>query len=429
MMTKFDITVLRRFIVTSALAMTLFGALGCEETKVGTGSCVSHDECGEYQACDMDTGACICVDDRGCGDGEFCNAAARCQALSGCRTNSDCLVVEDDLCGSSFCDITSNRCIGYCECDPEEDEVCCSLDSQCAYNEICEDFSGKCRSGCRSDGDCMPGYGCTDIQAGGGVGVCTEGICTANNQCKYGELCNLETGECIFDSRGPYCESCTGGVASEDCGDPGNYCLLDTTDPTGQASFCGVNCAQGQACPNGYSCNEVIILPSSTPTCGVEICVITEGQPTGYCSQNTTINCSANADCPMGPPGGNCPRAVTGNCLIDQTQDCTEDIECCSDPTACPEGSCVKQRCRGGEGSAYGVCSCTRDLDCPRDECRGADLTDMDNPITGYCHLSGHPCYEDIDCDVIACIRGGCRIGANCTTGNDRSCRDILADD
>ena len=149
-------------------------ATGCDEEKVGTGSCVSHEECGDYQACDMDTGACICVDDRGCGEGEFCNAAARCQALSGCRTNADCVTVEDDLCGSSFCDIGSNRCVGFCECDPEEGEVCCSLDSQCAYNEICEEFTGKCKSGCRSDGDCMPGYGCTDIAAGGGVGVCSS---------------------------------------------------------------------------------------------------------------------------------------------------------------------------------------------------------------------------------------------------------------
>ena len=127
--------------------------------------------------------------------------------------------------------------------------------------------------------------------------------------------------------------------------------------PYGQQRICGVNCAQGQACPNGYSCTEIIILPQSTPRCGVEVCVVNEGETSGYCSQNANLSCADHKDCPMGPPGGDCPRRDVGNCLIDQTKECSEDVECCDDPTACPEGSCVKQLCRrGGEGSAYGVC-------------------------------------------------------------------------
>ena len=273
---KTDRLFLKAFVLTLLVSV---GGIGCETEKGSDGLCRVHEDCGEYQACDMDTGACICIDDRGCGDGEFCNTAARCQALSGCRTNADCLVIEDDLCGSSFCDIGTSRCVGYCECDPDEGETCCTQDTHCPFDQICDSFSGKCSDGCRSDGDCKPGSGCTDLTAGGGVGQCTEGICTANNQCDYQELCNLETGECTYDSRGPYCEACTGGVASEDCGDPGNYCLLDTTDPTGNSEFCGVNAPKVRLVPTDIPVRRLSSFPNRRPVAAWKFAWSTKGRP------------------------------------------------------------------------------------------------------------------------------------------------------
>jgi len=289
---------------------------------------------------------------------------------------------------------------------------------------VCDSFDGRCVDGCRGDGDCRLGDGCIQTGLGSGLGECAEGVCTADNLCDFGETCDIDEGLCLFDTRGPYCLGCAGGVGSDDCGEPANYCLTDSSDPTGQSEFCGVDCSVGQPCPFGYDCNEVIIVPPTAPFCGGEVCEIPEGSETGSCSVNGG-SCSADEDCPIGLPYGDCPRGRVGNCLTNQTAECEADGDCCDDPAACPEGSCVFQFCQGREGSAFGHCTCTRDLDCPRDECDGADLTDPQNPVSGNCLLAGHVCYEDIDCDVIACIDGGCRIGANCAPANDRNCRDL----
>ena len=59
--------------------------------------------------------------------------------------------------------------------------------------------------------------------------------------------------------------------------------------------------------------------------------------------------CDEDEDCTYGPPGGNCPRAKVGNCINDQGRPCETDEECCDEPP-CPDGLCVTQECRGGEG-------------------------------------------------------------------------------
>lgn len=388
------------------------------------GACEADENCGEFQRCDLQTGLCLCAENRACQQNEFCNDVGRCQPNTGCLVNEDC-VVSDDPTLNQFCDIKSGQCKAELGCDPLEGEVCCTLDSHCGFGQICNLIDGRCIPGCRDDGDCLLGQGC--VTSGlGAIGQCEAGSCTANNLCGFGEVCDLSTGTCVFDSRGPYCFSCSGGVGSDDCGHPANYCLTDTSDPTGQSEYCGVDCSQNQPCPFGYSCNDVIIVPPSAPFCTItEVCEKSPGSTTGTCTVNTNVICEEDEDCPEGPPGGTCPRAKIGNCLIDQGQECEQDTDCCDDPTACPEGSCVKQECRGGEGDQFGACTCTRDLDCPVDTCKDADLTDPNNPIVGHCELSGHDCYENLDCDVISCIDGGCRIGSNCAPANDRNCREL----
>lgn len=418
----------------SLASMVALLALGGCQTGTGTQTtCTEDAQCNEAFGveggfkCYVEEGICGCdpedAANRACDSGEICNADGRCQARPGCITNDDCTEGEQS---SLFCDVSSGECKSAFECQVNDDDKCCTIDSHCPFGNVCNILEGgRCVPGCRTDGDCLLGQGCV-VEALGQLGQCEEGTCTANNLCQFGEICNLDEGQCVFDARGPYCFSCSGGVGSDDCGHPANYCLLDTSDPFGVAEFCGVDCAKGQPCPFGYDCNDVIILPPNLPRCsGPETCVKSPGAPTGYCSRNTAETCAEGEDCPEGSLGSDCPRANIGNCLVDQTQDCEEDVDCCEDASACPEGSCVKQLCRGGEGAAFGTCSCTRDLDCPIDSCKDADLTDPDNPILGNCELSGQDCYEDVDCAVIACIDGGCRIGANCAPANDRTCEEL----
>jgi hypothetical protein len=218
--------------------------------------------------------------------------------------------------------------------------------------------------------------------------------------------------------RGPFCEPCANTGETDECEGGGNYCLVDQTDPTAQSYFCGVDCSQGQPCPFGYGCIDVVIIPQNE-ICGREVCT-----GAGTCSSSTTAGCTVDEDCPFGGPGGNCPRASTGNCVSDVTKPCDVDGDCCAGGD-CPEGSCAKQLCVGGESAATGYCTCTKDSDCFRDECDDADVTDPANPVLGHCSLSGHDCFEDLDCDTIACVNGGCLLGSNCAPANDRSCRDL----
>jgi hypothetical protein len=415
------------FVLTLAWVCGAAACQGCGETVT---ACAADADCqaiDPFLKCDLAFGTCACTDDRACGPDEFCNVVGRCQPVSGCLSNKDCPASGPGECEQQFCDTTSGQCKGVCECGSEPGDICCTLDSQCGYGSVCDAFAGRCVDGCRNDGDCRLGEGCVGSGLGGTLGECAAGVCTGDNLCGFGELCNIESGECTFDARGPYCFGCAGGLASDDCGNPANYCLVDTTDPTRQSSFCGVDCNAQEPCPFGYTCSDVIVVgPPFTPQCGAEACVLDGTGAAGFCSFNTAVSCESDADCPIGLPGGDCPRGQTGHCLLDQETECTKDSDCCEDPTACPEGSCLKQVCSGGEGDAFGFCSCTKDTDCPRDECVGADMTDPLNPIQGNCRLSGHRCYEEIDCDVISCVDGGCRIGANCAPANDRSCRELI---
>jgi hypothetical protein len=45
--------------------------------------------------------------------------------------------------------------------------------------------------------------------------------------------------------------------------------------------------------------------------------------------------------------------------------------------------------------------------------------------VAGHCLLSGHRCFAAEDCNVIACVQGGCLIGRNCKPGQDRRCVDL----
>jgi hypothetical protein len=397
-------------VVVVVVAALVAGAKCGPEVK---SACTVDSDCdpaGEgYLRCDAAQGFCLCTDDRGCGTGEKCNALGSCQADSGCNSNVDC---GDNL----FCDVTTSQCLAVDECGAGDGRRCCVLDSQCGFGNVCDTLSRQCVPGCRDTADCILGQACVRA-LGQALGQCAAGVCSGDNLCGFGEVCSSD-GACERDTRGPYCLGCAGGVASDDCGQRGNFCLTDTVNG---GEFCGIDCGGGEACPFGYTCGDVIIIPPQAPFCAAEVCLKDDGAATGRCSspQNAGVVCSVDADCPIGFPGGDCPRARVGNCRIDQLRSCDTDVDC-------GDGDeCVKQECRFGEGDVTGYCSCTRDSDCPRDTCKDIDPTSG----LGFCELSGHVCVEDRDCEaIIQCIDGGCFIGRNCAPADGRTCRDLVTE-
>ncbi|HEY1097561.1 MAG TPA: hypothetical protein VGF99_01480 [Myxococcota bacterium] len=356
-----------------------------------------------FNVCNVESGLCQCTDDRGCGVGEICNSIGACQLDSGCSDNSECNT-------GLFCDVVQAQCLAVDVCNPAAGEKCCVLDSQCGFNNVCDLLSGKCIEGCRDVADCILGQACVR-GVGQALGQCAAGVCDGDNLCAFGEVCSSD-GACVKDTRGPYCLGCAGGVQSDDCGAAGNFCLTDTVNG---GEFCGVTSINGEACPFGYTSNDVIIVTNDF--CSAETCNIAPGATSGTCTRNTSVRCSTDADCPVGFPGGSCARADIGNCRQNAQTACDVDGDC-------PAGDeCLKQECRFDEGDNIGVCTCTRASDCPNDRCVDK------NPTTGRgnCELSGQNCFTDDECAaVISCIDGGCFIGRNCAPADGRTCRELL---
>jgi hypothetical protein len=388
-----------------ALVVVAAGGSACRETIT---QCTADSQCDPtglgFNICNVADGTCRCTDDRGCGATEVCNSLGRCQVDTGCNNNDECNA-------GLFCDVTKNQCLAVDDCAPGDGESCCVLDSQCGFNSVCDTLSRKCVAGCRDVADCVLGQACVR-SVGQPLGTCAAGVCDGDNLCAFGEICSSD-GECVRDTRGPYCLGCAGGVQSDDCGARGNFCL---TDSVNGGEFCGVSSVDGEACPFGYTSNDVIIIPPSAPFCNAEVCTIVAGQQNGTCSSSGGT-CRTDDDCEIGFPGGNCPRADEGNCKLATSVSCNTDSQC-------PDGDeCVKQECRFGEGDAFGYCSCTRASDCPNDRCVDQD------PVTGLgdCELSGRNCFTDAECaTVISCIDGGCFIGQNCAPADGRTCLDLL---
>lgn len=388
-----------RLIAAAALAVLA----GCSALP-STGACHSNAQCGPYKECDTRRGQCVCTDSRGCGDGEFCNASQQCQVVAGCQDNADC--EQQRLAVPLICDVKRGQCV--------TSDLCVD-DSQCALGKVCAADTSSCVAGCRDEADCPLDQGCLREEPAAPLGTCSRGACSVSAQCPAGSNCDLLTASCVADTRGPFCGACYGfdpTAAVPQCGDRANYCLVDTGDPFGQSHYCGVDCWEGQACPNGYACKDVIIVGGTlTPRCDVEDCVA------GYCTRSGGP-CQRDLDCPQGPPRGDCARAKVGVCAGNNLQDCESDAECGGS-----QGSCRFSECRLRESAAYGFCSCVVDSDCRPDVCRGGSV---DEQVLGRCLLSGHKCYSDAECPI-SCVNGGCRIGANCKPDADRRCIDLQA--
>ncbi len=401
-----------------ALWFALLLATAC--TEGDSGRCSADQDCPAGARCDQETSQCICVTDDACPQGSFCNSSGVCQVSTGCSSNADC---EDE----SFCDLDTGRCL---DGPPLTATSLCGLASHCPSGTVCVD--GACRGGCFDSGDCGLDAVCVD-------GVCdpTPGRCPDSSYCPYGSFCDTD-GQCREDFRGPYCRLCSVRTLQnvDPCDGRRNLCLVNSQELGGVTNFCGVDCSQGQACPNGYGCSRVTIPPRGT-------C-----QSTAECQCDTVLprtrSCTLEAPCEViGPDGQPDPNGEV--CVVEGLPDCNggtvggpsacvirageTEGQClcssddqCGDGAVCVGGDCCTgairegRECVVGEGRLTGFCTCTRDRDCPADSCDSG---------TSTCLFSGRPCEPGLqpsDCPPIACEDGLCFLGQNCAPVAGLSC-------
>ncbi len=361
---------------------------GCRDPKLGSKACQEDRECGTPASayrCEAQTGVCYCRTDQACPGAQFCNIAGFCQDRSGCANNQDCLDT------STFCDTSSGQCLPRGRC---------SSDLQCLLGEVCDVARSRCVMGCRTNGDCNgTSCRCADVAcsctgttpeelARCTIGTCDPEFCADSSFCRYGESCGVlpdagsPRARCYddYDTRlRPYCDNCTFGGGVSICGSGPNYCLIDTRHPGN--SFCGADCASGQACPRGYSCEDVIVVVSQW--------ACTRSNPS--CPLNSTLPCTTDTDCRRGGSCAKLPGQASGYCA---------------------------GRCGVSEGDENGFCSCQVDSDCAQETCSA-----------GECSVSRRSCVIDADCRSIRCVDfeggGGCFIGSNCAPTNGLSCNEV----
>jgi hypothetical protein len=366
---------------------SLLASAGCRE-RVGNGKCNEDADCGSPAGafrCEARTGVCYCRTNDACLAREFCNPQGFCQDRAGCETNADC--TGDSL----FCDTAAGACLSLGRC---------TSDLHCDLGQVCDLSRSTCVDGCRTSGDC-PGSSCRCGEAACAcnattaaelanctVGVCDPNFCADENFCRFGELCGVEPdagttrASCYSDfdeDTRPYCANCTFGGGISVCGTGANYCLIDTANPGNY--FCGADCAEGQACPRGYSCQDVIVVYTQWAC----------ARSNPACPTNPGLPCTEDKDCKR---GGVCAK------LAGQTS-----------------GFCQGQ-CGVSEGEELGFCSCQVDADCAQQSCSG-----------GECSISRQKCVNDGDCRAIRCVDfeggGGCLVGQNCAPADGLSCLQV----
>ena len=304
------------------LALTLSGCDAGESWRV---ICGGDEDCPENFYCDPQTGLCKCANDRACEPDEYCAPDGMCRRRMSCDNNLDCPA-------DTFCDTSTGNCIELGKC---------TRDVHCPFGEICSDTYFRCIPGCRHSGDCPLGEVCYEEK-------CREGMCEDKSYCDVGQLCNTDTLTCYDDDRGPYCSHCTNSTIYQphQCGPGPNFCLIPSGDLTAPL-YCGIDCSQGQPCPNGYECYSVRIVYTSEACqtdeeCDSGACGKKEGEPWGFCLCTADSNCPQdycdefNMECrttrrPCTPGGNECDRpiyCIDGKCHIGYNCKPKEGLRC-----------------------------------------------------------------------------------------------------
>ncbi len=366
----------------------------CSDDNKLAGGCNADEDCGNpaHWRCELESGECLCRTNDPCRAGEICNSQGYCQAFIGCYETRDC---PDGY----FCDTATNTCLPKGRC---------ASDLHCQAGSLCDKATSLCKPGCRSNGDCNLREACicttiaddgTEVEAPCGceatgevgrldcpVGRCSTEACVEDAFCGWGELCRtpqsggLPKCESDYDPElRPYCDNCVTTPGQKSCGKGPNFCLYSTYT---QSTYCGVDCSDGQACPNGYDCADVIVVWTKT-------------------------KCTSNAQCAS--------PEFRSSLRCEQDADCPNHALCDTGSGFC-YGKCTKH-----EGASESFCACVEDDDCAQDSCNPNDWTCS---ITRReCDLAGNGC-RPIRC-VDFGTQGGCHIGRNCKPLEGLTCDDV----
>lgn len=380
-----------------ALLLVAFALGGCSSKDRLVSGCLEDADCGDPAAwrCDESTAQCLCRTAAACKEGEFCNSQGYCQAQVGCYENRDCPT-------GFFCDVTTNNCLAAGRC---------AIDLHCKPGELCDAASATCKPGCRVHGDCglrevclCPAQGdagagevpcgcagATDAErAACPIGRCGAQTCADDSFCGWGQVCRVPESGGLPTCRNdydpdlrPYCSNCVYTPGGDSCGRGANFCLYSTY--TG-GTYCGVDCSQGQSCPNGYDCRDVIVVWTRTQCRSTEECMTPD--------HRSDIPCERDEDCPNHGMCGRDPGMPTGFCY----------------------GACTFH-----EGANQSFCACVADEDCAQDSCVAETRT---------CSISKRPCDPKAGgCTKIRCVdfgnKGGCLIGQNCKPVEGLTCADV----
>ena len=284
--------------------------------------CQSDGNCPANFSCNPSTGLCICASDSTCQADEYCAPDGRCQRRQSCDNNLDCAQ-------GSFCDTSTGNCI---------ESGKCTKDIQCPFGQLCSEVYFHCVTGCRKNGDCPLYQVCR-------AGSCLEGLCEDKTYCNYGQKCNPDTQKCEDDTSGRFCDQCSSSTIYDpfNCGAGPNFCLIKAGDLSLQP-YCGVDCNQGQSCPNGYDCFSVRIVYSNEnctkdSQCSSGKCSIREGDAKGFCL------CTLDSDCPK----DYCDDTIM-ECRITR-RPCTPGGTECNPQIPCISGFChIGRNCKPLEG-------------------------------------------------------------------------------
>ncbi len=417
--------------------------------------CEAQADCDAYgRVCDG-TGHCVmCTDSSQCADGKTCSNGQCSSGTTGgdgtCQTSTDC--------GGQACFI--NYCMPCFS-----DFMCVSLDDLMAgVTKICDTQAGNCIAP-----QCETAQNCTAGQACYGSGHC--GSCEADEECRTGEVCDVNTGIC---GQPPPCTgnaSCTNGKVCVS-----SACVACTSTPQCDA---GKNCVNGACvtpqaecttnaqCTNGKACISGVCAPCTVTTqCDSDkVCI------SGACAVNTTpgpfgAECASHADCAGNDAmclrwgsKGHCTRLCVGNgkgglddCPMgwgcyDFNSDALDGIKLCAkaedvhandasypgypfeqgpgDVCTSSNNQCQTSWCF----SDVNMCAlgCLANRDCPTDEVCFSHMTATgvfyDRQLCLPSNLDsfkaeGAACNNAIECDSGLCV-GTCSDGKKCNANSD----------
>jgi len=390
-----------------------------ERSCVSYTPCVNSRDCTEGNVCDRDAGECVeCLGNGDCEKDKEACVASHCVPV--CTSDKDC-ASRNQLC---------NHDKGYCaDCVEQEDcpniYYCandrCKLDVCKAGDTICQGNSGYAT--CNAIGSGFESRTCSvssSCSVDGGAG-CKPWICTpGTSDCSAsGESVKL----CAQDGL---------SIASEiDCAADGQRCYLGECKPKAcepGSTFCqgselrdcaanGTQSTLRTACPSGQYCD------STTLACAFQKC--TSGAP--LCDGERATRCNAAGSGPVADGtdcaadgracfNGECRNKICSGyfCQDGNVWSCLENgtasklTTTCASNNYCADGSCVLDKCTGGQA----VCNVNVATTCKADgsglEAGGTD-----------CAADGKVCVAG------ACLPKVCTAGEYfCSNNNPQVCNN-----